>query len=65
MSDSGDDRLAIARAVRDACVSEALETWQRAGMSGLCTEGRWELVIDRLRHMEPEELLPDAGKQHS
>ena len=47
----------LALAVRDACIAEALAAHELAGISGLCQEGRWELVVDRLRHLEPERLL--------
>lgn len=50
------DTRGVVEATRDACVAEALEVWEQAGMSGLCTEGRWELVIDRLRHLDCDAL---------
>ena len=52
-----EERLQLAASVRDACVAEALEAWEQAGMSGLCAEGRWDLVIDRLRSTDAETLL--------
>lgn len=58
-----DRRLALA--VRDACIAEALAAHQQAGISGLCQEGRWELVVDRLRQLEPERLLAAWGERDS
>jgi len=47
-----DANLKIAEAVRQACLAAALQAYEDSGMSGLCGEGRWEYVIDVLRHLE-------------
>lgn len=42
----------IAEEVRSACVEAALRAYEDAGISGLCAEGRWELAIDAVRHLD-------------
>lgn len=56
------ERRRLAESIRSACVAEALDAWEQAGFSGLCTEGRWDLVIDRLRHIDVEDLLERADR---
>ncbi len=46
-----------AEAVRDACLQAALDGYERAGMSGLCEEGRWEMVIDSIRSLDVDAVL--------
>ena len=50
----------LAEAVREACVSEAVDAYEQGGMSGLCVEGRWELAMDRLRHVDVDRLISAA-----
>lgn len=47
-----DERAHLAEAVREACLTAALDGYERAGLSGLCAEGRWELAIDALRTVD-------------
>lgn len=53
----------LAEAVREACVTEAVDAYEQGGMSGLCVEGRWDLAMDRLRHMDVERLIAAALEQ--
>ena len=55
-----DDTLRIAEAVRQACLAAALRAYEDAGVSGLCHEGRWEYVIDTLRHLELRPIVQQA-----
>ena len=55
-----DDILRIAEAVRQACLVAALRAYEDAGVSGLCHEGRWEYVIDTLRHLELRTIVQQA-----
>lgn len=53
-----------AEAVRNACLQAALDGYERAGMSGLCEEGRWEMVIDSIKSLDVGAVLarlPDSG----
>lgn len=52
-----EEKRRIAQAVREACVRAALEGYERAGVSGLCDEGRWEMAIDSIRSLDLEPIL--------
>lgn len=56
MSETGDP-IAIAEAVRQACLEAALEAYEDGGISGLCQEGRWELAVQRIRHLDLAPIL--------
>jgi len=58
-----DDNLRIAEAVRQACLAAALQAYEDAGMSGLCEAGRWEYVIDTLRHLELRTIVQQIERQ--
>lgn len=47
----------LAQAVREACVEAALKSYEEAGISGLCYEGRWECAIDAMRNLDLAALL--------
>ena len=47
----------LAKRIRDACVSAALQAYEDAGIQGLCAEGRWEAAISALRTVELAPLL--------
>lgn len=54
----------IAESVQTACLRAALQAYERAGESGLCLEGRWEVAVDAIRALDVERLLQglaDAG----
>lgn len=55
----------LAEQVRLACLEQAIDAYEEGGMSGLCAEGRWELVLDTLRSMQVgrvvNEWLHNAG----
>lgn len=41
-----------AEAVRAACLQAALDGYERAGLSGLCEAGRWEMAIDSIQALD-------------
>jgi hypothetical protein len=47
----------IAERVKQACLETALRAYEEAGISGLCAEGRWELAVDAMRHLDIEAVL--------
>ncbi len=47
----------IAEAIREACLRVAVESYERAGLSGLCDEGRWEVAADAMRTLDLEVIL--------
>jgi len=55
------DRRRLAETVRDACLETLLAAWERAGMSGLCAEGRWEIALAALRDLDLEPLVAVDG----
>jgi hypothetical protein len=58
-----DDNLRIAEAVRQACLAAALQAYEDAGVSGLCEVGRWEYVIDTLRHLELRTIVQQIERR--
>ena len=61
MSLAKDERQRLAEAVRRACLAAAEEAYRQAGYGGLCTEGRWELVLDAVRTVPLDALVePEA-----
>ncbi len=57
---------AAAEAVRDACLRAALDGYERAGLGGLCEEGRWEMVLDSIRSLDVDAVVrghvPERGR---
>ena len=41
--------MQMAEAVRQACMTAALQAYDEAGIRGLCHEGRWEYAMDAMR----------------
>lgn len=52
-----DDRDALAERVRAACLQAASATYEQAGISGLCGEGRWELAVQAIKSLDLAPLL--------
>lgn len=42
--------------VRDLCLKQLIQAYEEAGMLGLCSEGRWEYALDRVRQLSDEDL---------
>jgi hypothetical protein len=51
------DPMAIAEAVRSACVQAALDGYEQAQIAGLCQEGAWEVAVDGIRMIDLKEIL--------
>ena len=62
-----EERYRTAEAVRAACVRAALDAYERAGLSGLCEAGRWELAVDSIQTLDLNAVVrelaqgPDRG----
>jgi len=56
--------LQLAQAVRQACLAAALEAAERAGIAGICAEGRLEAALDAIRALRIEHVRvhPETGK---
>jgi hypothetical protein len=57
LPEADDAARRLAQAVRDACVRAALESYEQAGLSGLCAEGRWEVAVDSMRSLEVDAVV--------
>jgi hypothetical protein len=51
------DPLDLAQTVRSACLQAALDAYERAGVSGLCGEGRWEIAVQAIGNLDLVQLL--------
>jgi hypothetical protein len=49
--------MQMAEAVRQACMTAALQAYDEAGVSGLCHEGRWEYAVDAMRGLPLRPLI--------
>lgn len=52
--------LAVADAVRAACLQAAIDGYEQAGFGGMCEEGRWEMVVDAIRTMDLQAIVKKA-----
>ena len=59
------DPMAIAQAVRSACVAAALEGYEQAQIAGLCQEGAWEVAVDAIRMVDLTEILQTTDPEGS
>ncbi|MGA9539168.1 MAG: hypothetical protein WBR24_24970 [Desulfobacterales bacterium] len=56
--------LKLAESVRKACLENLQRSYEEAGISGLCHEGRWEYALDVLRNLSMANLLKDISRPH-
>jgi hypothetical protein len=59
----GDETRRLAQIVRTACIRAALDGYERAGLSGMCDEGRWELAIDAIRSLDLEAIVNGSQRR--
>lgn len=52
-----------AEAVRAACVQAALDGYERAGMSGLCEAGRWEMAVDSIQSLDLNAVVRELSQE--
>lgn len=52
-----EEKQAIAKHVRAACVEAAQDGFERAAMAGLCHEGARELALDAIKTLDIEAVL--------
>jgi hypothetical protein len=52
-----DETHRLAQTVREACIRAALDGYERAGLGGLCAEGRWEMAIDAIRSLDLDAVV--------
>lgn len=56
-------RLALAQAVRDACVRAAVAECDDARMAGLCWEGAWEAAVGAIRDLDLAAIVSAAESE--
>lgn len=49
-------KLALAEAVREACIQAAIDGYENASISGLCAEGAFESAISAIRMLDLDSL---------
>lgn len=59
----GEQRRALAEAVREACIQAALDGYEDASISGLCGEGALEVAISTIRRLELGPLIDRAAAE--
>ena len=57
------DSRRIALAVREACAHAAADAHERAGLGGLCEEGRVDMVLDAIRTLDVDAVLTALSEQ--
>lgn len=53
--------LAVAEAVRAACVAAAIAAYEQAGSDGLCHEGAWENALEAIRSLAVAAIVMQQG----
>ena len=52
-----DEKRRIAETVREACLRAALDGYERAGLAGMCLEGRWQVAVDAIQGLDMNTVL--------
>jgi hypothetical protein len=47
----------LAKRIREACLEAIVQTYEDAGMQGLCADGRWEVAVGALRTLDLTSVL--------
>lgn len=63
MNTAGDERLRLARAVRDACIRAAKEGYEQAAISGLCEDGALEAALSAIHMVDLDAVVRAARDQ--
>lgn len=62
LNDSSDNRMRLARCVRDACIRAARQGYEDAAMSGLCEEGALEAALSAIQMLDLRAAI-DAAEE--
>jgi len=49
----------LAKRIREACLHAVVQSYEDAGIQGLCAEGRWEVAVGALRTLDLTPILRD------
>jgi hypothetical protein len=55
-----EERLRLARSIRDACIEAAKQGYESASISGLCEEGALEAAISAIHMVDLETVVRNA-----
>ena len=53
----------IAEAVQNACIEEALRSYEDARLRGLCAEGAWEAAVGAMQSFDFHDLADDSRQE--
>lgn len=62
MNHISEDRLRLARVVRDACIEAAKQGYENAAISGLCEEGALEAALSAIHMLDLEAAIRGAER---
>jgi hypothetical protein len=58
-----DQYLRVAEAVRAACLAALQESYEEAGIRGLCHEGAWEYALGVVRTLDLRSVLTQLRQE--
>ena len=58
-----DQHLQVAEAVRAACLVAMQESYEEAGIRGLCHEGAWEYALGVVRTLDLQSILTQLKQE--
>ena len=61
MTDPPDTHLVLAETVRAALLDAARQTYEDAGIRGLCADGRWEAAVAAMQQLDLSTLIGHAA----
>ncbi len=56
--------VALAEAIREACVQAALDAYENARMDGLCHDGAWEVAIGAIQRLNVARLVQEEQREY-
>lgn len=56
--------VALAKAIREACVNNAQEGFRDASIQGLCTDGAMEAAVSAIQMMNIENIIVEFDKSY-
>lgn len=60
MAADPEDPRTLAEAVRAACLKNAADAYEDAGLQGLCAEGRFERALDAIRELDLAKVVAET-----
>lgn len=60
-SNPEEDKIDMAKSIRQACVEAARDGFRDASMSGLCVEGAMEAAVSAIESLDLEQVIKQRG----